>query len=301
MALRKSPVWVGALLALCASGCRGGSGGVASGEDAGVDAAQSDTDSDTDPYDEWIHLFDYDASAPLDVQVISTAQQDGIEIRGMTYLGALDPVPAYLVVPPGEGPFAGVVFLHWGGGSRAEFLDEAVEIAARGAIGLSIDAPWNRPDPVPTTPDEAGIQIIVDVRRGVDLLVSLAEVDPARLAFVGHSFGASRGGVLAGVEKRFSTFILMTGYGRPSVYDGASAPGAFMDGVYYVGHAAPSSLLFQFASSDEYITEAQALEFYDPASEPKEIQWYDAGHMLNADARTARTDWLVAQLGFTPP
>jgi dienelactone hydrolase len=37
-----------------------------------------------------------------------------------------------------------------------------------------------------------GIQIIVDLRRGLDLLVARPEVDSSRLAYGGHSLGATR-------------------------------------------------------------------------------------------------------------
>mgnify|MGYP001191842811 CR=1 FL=1 len=285
-----------------------GEEGLADESDAGDagDAGADDTDgadaggadAGADPYYGWVHLFDYDASVPLDFETASTDMQDGMTVSEVSYRGALDRVPATLVEPPGDGPFPGIVFLHWGGADRSEFLDEAVALAASGAVGLSIDAPWNRPDPVSTTPDEAGIQIVIDVRRGVDLLDSLPNVDGERLAFVGHSYGASRGGVLAGIERRFDAFALMTGYGRPSVYDGESAPSSFMDGIHYVNHAAPASLLFQFASADEYVTEAQAYEFYTPASEPKEIVWYDSGHALNAAALGDRGAFLAEALGF---
>jgi dienelactone hydrolase len=284
--------------ALAGFGCGGGGGDVdpdaGNGQPDG--APDDDGGTDTDPYDEWVHSFDYDDTAPLDLQVESTTVQEGMEVSDITYAGWAGAVPAYLVVPPGAGPFAAIVYLHWGGGDRGEFLDEAVDLAQQGAAGLLVDAPWNRPDDPGLPPDEAGIQIVVDLRRGLDLLASMSQVDPNRIAFVGHSFGASRGGVLAGVEKRFAAFVLATGYGRPSIYDGATAPGEFMDGIYYVGHAAPAPLFFQFALEDEYVTEEMALEYYDAASEPKSIAWYAAGHQLNAEALAARDAWLAGQL-----
>lgn len=283
------------LLSLTGLGCTGGSGT----PDAGpADAADG---GDPGPYLEWVHRFDYNSAAPLELALISTSIQQGVEVREITYAGARGPVPATLVVPPGQGPHAAVIYLHWGMGDRSEFVAESVAMAQRGSFGLSIDAPWKRPGNPSLSPDEAGIQIVVDVRRGVDLLLSLPAVDPNRLGYVGHSFGASRGGVLAGVERRFRTLVLMCGYARPSAYDGANAPGEFMDGLHYVGHATPAALLFQFGRQDEYVSEAMALEFSDPASTPKSVEWYDAGHELNDDARTARARWIAQQLSTTAP
>src|SRR2546427_3896555 len=38
-----------------------------------------------------------------------------------------------------------------------------------------------------------------------------ADVDPKRLAYVGHSYNAATGAFLAGIDKRFKAFVLMAG------------------------------------------------------------------------------------------
>ena len=53
-------------------------------------------------------------------------------------------VTAYLVAPAGKGPFAGLVFGHWGPGNRTEFLPEATLYARAGAASLLVDYPWVR-------------------------------------------------------------------------------------------------------------------------------------------------------------
>ena len=53
----------------------------------------------------------------------------------------------------------------------------------------------------------------IDLLRAVDLLTSRSEVDAGRIGYVGHSFGALFGGILAGVEKRIKAFVLMSGVG----------------------------------------------------------------------------------------
>ena len=49
------------------------------------------------------------------------------------------------------------------------------------------------------------------MRRGADLLLARPDVDPRRLAFVGHSYNATVGAILAGVDRRFKAFVLMAG------------------------------------------------------------------------------------------
>jgi cephalosporin-C deacetylase-like acetyl esterase len=46
------------------------------------------------------------------------------------------------------------------------------------------------------------IQLIVDLRRAVDLLVARDDVDPDRIGYLGVSYGGAMGGLLAGVEDR---------------------------------------------------------------------------------------------------
>lgn len=269
-------------------------------------------------------LFDYDATAPLDVREAGTEKRGDIRVVDLSYSSALGGrVPAYLVLPAGEGKHPAVLFLHPGQGNRSTFVDEAVDLAGRGIVSLTIGAPFTRPESPKRSPfDPEGdrgeqIQTIVDARRGFDLLAARPEVDPGRLAYVGHSLGATVGGTLAGVERRPLGFVLMAGFpsltranthgtGRPALafqelltpeeraaWVKALAP---IDAVRYVGHAAPAKLLFQFAHRDEFITYFDAAAYLEAASEPKEVQWYDTGHFFNEEARKRRDEWLVKLL-----
>ena len=74
-------------------------------------------------------------------------------------------------------------------------------------MSLLIDAPFSRTgeskrefDPTVTKPEadrDIYIQTVIDLRRGVDLLRSRSDVDPKRIGFVGHSYGAHTGAILA--------------------------------------------------------------------------------------------------------
>jgi dienelactone hydrolase len=96
------------------------------------------------------------------------------------------PVAAYLVVPKRKGPFAAVLFGHWGNGTRSEFIPEAKLYARAGAVSLLPDYPWDRKEPWrktlyhfdnPERDREAYVQAVVDLRRGIDLLLARPEVD----------------------------------------------------------------------------------------------------------------------------
>ena len=164
-----------------------------------------------------VGLFEYDRSAPLDVQEVSVRTEGPAEIHDITYASPKGGrVPAYLVVPAGaKGPFAGLILMHGMPGSRDTTLKFATRLARTGAVSLLISSPFARRGAAPqemitfTEKDrDEQIQLMVDLRRGVDLLTSRADVDPKRVAYVGGSYGGAMGALFAGIEPRVKTFVL---------------------------------------------------------------------------------------------
>jgi dienelactone hydrolase len=243
-------------------------------------------------------------------------------------------VPATLVLPPGKGPFAGILFGHWmmprsPVRNRKEFLEEALLLARSGAVSLLTDAPMVRPGFLPEKDElkaevqnaEASRQQVLDFRRGVDLLIARGDVDPARLAFVGHSYNAHTGGILTGVEKRIGSFVLMAGVfadeeyifdsKTPAIVELRKRIGeeplraffrehAFDDPIYFIGHSAPAAVFLQFGRDDAPIPEALARGYFERFEEPKRMEFYKAGHALNAEARKDRVRWLAEKLKLAP-
>src|SRR5258708_4678377 len=61
-------------------------------------------------------LFHYDAHADLAMQEAAIEHRDGVAVHDISFLavpGTKQRVKAYLVVPSGAGPFAGVLWTHW--------------------------------------------------------------------------------------------------------------------------------------------------------------------------------------------
>jgi dienelactone hydrolase len=261
----------------------------------------------------------------------------GVETRGDVVIQDLSyaspkggRVPAYLVVPAGKGPFAAVLWGHWYWEnspmkSRRQFLDEAVVLARSGVVSLLTDGPVARrgftPDKTPLNEKQFVdlVQQVVDMRRGADLLLARPEVDPRRLAFVGHSYNAAVGAILAGVDRRFKAFVLMAGalsdqvdlksaeYRRyrdkvgPVRFDAFLSAHAWADPGLYVAKAAPAAVFLQYAAQEDYLTPARAKEYAANVSEPKRLKIYDAPHALNAEARRDRIAFLSEVLGLKPP
>src|SRR5437773_4592799 len=167
---------------------------------------------------ELLRHFDYDQKAPLEIKQIGVQRRAHAKVYDISYASPKGgAVPAYLVVPNGRGPFAAIVWGHWywensSMRNRREFLDEAVALAPTGVISLLIDGPIARPGHVeskePLNEQDISdlVQTAVDFRRGVDLLVARKDVDPKRIAYVGHSYNAVVGAILSGVERRFKSF-----------------------------------------------------------------------------------------------
>ena len=87
-------------------------------------------------------VFDYDAGKPLDVNMGKTEEVEMMQVNEISYDSpTIGRVPGYLVVPPGKGPFGGILYMHWGQGNKGEWLAEGVEMANRGAVCLMIDDP----------------------------------------------------------------------------------------------------------------------------------------------------------------
>lgn len=249
--------------------------------------------------------FDYPVGGPtglVDAGIVRS--NSAVEVHDITYNSPANGfVPAYLVVPKsgvgGSGLRAGLVYLHWGYGDRGEFLDEAMGMGERGAVAILIDGPQNRGGWSRST-CEPYIQTVLDLRRAADVLIARGDVDSARIGYVGHSFGATWGGVLAGVDKRFKAFVLVAGLAH--AIESSGAPGcndSSLDAVNFIGQAAPAALFFQFATTDEWVSRAEADAYVNAASQPKTASWYTINHEFkNAQADKDRFDFLCLQLGL---
>ena len=279
---------------------------------------------------DYLRHFDYDTKANLEIKTIGSERRGDVTIYDITYASPKGgAVPAYLVVPKGKGKFAGVVWGHWYWQNspmrnRKQFLDEAIALAPAGVISLLPDGPVARPGfvedrtelNVKQTTDM--VQAIVDMRRGFDLLLARADVDPKRLAYVGHSYHAVIGAFLSGVDRRAKAYVLMAGglsdevdlksaeYRAyrdkvgPEKFDAFVEQYKWLDQGKYVSHAAPAFVFMQFATQERFLTPERA-RLYEPyVSEPKRLKIYDAPHALNAEARRDRIQFLTGQLKLKP-
>jgi dienelactone hydrolase len=244
-------------------------------------------------------IFSYDRHRPLDFKDLRIVNHGyPIKVHDVSFASAKGGrVHAYLVVPPGKGPFPAAIWAHGSGVRRSDLLVQAVWFAARGSVELVPDDPFERNPALYTAPPArlrtAVIQEIVDLRRMVDLLQSLRYVDGKRIAFTGLSLGARYGAFLAGAEPRIKAFDLQSGRGGPFAAD--------LNELSWIrrSHAV---FFFQLALHDELIPRAdlESLALAAPRR-GRTIRWYDAGHGLNRAAVHDQLRWLAKELGLDGP
>lgn len=265
--------------------------------------------------------FAYDQDLALNVREHEVAIRNGIRVALLNFqVTPAVRVDAVLVTPqPVKTKTGGVIWVHSGG--FFEQLSDAMLLAQAGAVSLLINPiipNWSAP---PETWREAMVQAVVSVRRGIDLLLRRNDADPQRLGFVGHSYGALIGVDAAATDRRFRAAVFEVGLPGMSVHI-RTAQIAFasdirkrlgqqlnsalsliepLDAIHYVGALAPTALLFQSAHLDPGVPDAQAQTFFDAASEPKALKWYDTGHeVLDIAAISDRARFLGSHLRLKP-
>ena len=262
-------------------------------------------------------MFEYDTQSAFDLKEHKRQDRAGVSIYDISYASPRGGhVSALLLVPARDTLHAGLLFMHPSGADRYAFLEEANVFCQGGAVALLIDAPHARsPQRLFFSFTEQDrddfIQVVVDLQRGVDLLIVQPNIDASRIGYVGFSYGATVGAMLAGVEKRIKAYILWGGGARLTNSlraRGKAIPKAkleaylemmtALDSIYHISHAAPSALFFQNGRGDKNVPEHEALALHQAATEPKWVAWYNAGHALNVQACLDRYDWLCEQLNL---
>jgi dienelactone hydrolase len=277
------------------------------------------------PAPELLALFDYDRSAPLAIEEVSSQALGDVRQTDLSYASpAGGRVPAHVYEPAAgeEGPYAGIVLMHGMPGSRSDMTQFAHRYVRAGAVVIAISAPFARPDGPRenvitfTAQDRAEqIQLIQDLRRAVDFLHELPHVDRERIGYVGGSYGGAVGGLLAGVEHRISAFALMVGDGGLVAHEtddegkgpkhlSAEAFAAWtalmepIEPIAFVRYASPSKLLFQNGRTDPFVSPADAEAYQTAASDPKTVIWYETGHAITGEMLEDQRVWLEEHLGL---
>jgi len=162
---------------------------------------------------------------------------------------------------------------------------------------------------VPDKDYDNSIRQVIELRRGLDLLLSQTNVDRTRVGFVGHDYGAMYGMLMAGVEKRVKTFVFIAA--TQSLNDWAFlGPQPKSKAAYLKQNSGleltdslrqnkDASKFFQFGKSDFYVSRADAAIIFAAANEPKQRKLYDAPHEMELkEIASDRDEWLIKELSL---
>jgi uncharacterized protein len=261
------------------------------------------------------HVFSYDPFAPLqyaDRGRVNT-RDSALAVHDVSFTSGGRSIEGYLVVPPGDGRWPAVVFVHGSGGDRTELLPQAGLLAARGFVTLTITAPSATAQSSATTPGQVlgemrsiSIADVVAVRRAVDVLRSLPFVAPGRIGYLGWSAGARTGALVAAAEPRMRALVLLSAGAAPISAYAAAAPPALrprvrrelgsVDPLRYVGRARPGSLLLEDGRRDAIVPRAALMNIVHAAPRGTLVHWYDAPHELDRAAYRDAFAWLTRKL-----
>jgi uncharacterized protein len=278
-------------------------------------------------------LFDYDSSLPLEA-VSTLVEEHGkwnqYDLRYRVTQSS-EYGQAWLIRPPSPHPSPSVVFLHGGAQDRSACIAEATLLADIGIASLLIDLPQARRLPDFSHPEEeqrALVETVIRIRRGLDYLASRPEMDRTRGAVVGFSFGGWIGSIIAAIDARVKTAVLVAT--APSMTElwqfsphpeivsirqtvsldqmkrYAEATQAF-NAIEYLRLCSNKRLFFQCGAEDEILAEEQRNQLLPFASDQNRLAVYpDASHLgimlFSLGARRDRLDWLASELqnGVTP-
>jgi dienelactone hydrolase len=268
------------------------------------------------------HLsFNYDSSAPIDYTDLGRVNRrtSPIAIHDISFRSAAERIDGYLLLPPGRERRPAAVFVHGSGGDRTELLSEAAWLAARNVVTMTITEPSTShpttsgagPLAILSQVRAAQIRDVVAIRRAVDLLQSLPEVDPRRIGYVGWSAGAKTGTYIAAAEPRVKSLVLLSAGADPIGAFVAAAPPSFrpavrrilgaIDPISYIAAARPGSVLLEDGTKDEVVPHAALLNIIRAAASGTKVRWYDTPHALDRAAYHDAFDWLQRKLPIDGP
>ncbi len=240
-------------------------------------------------------------------QDISFASPDGLQLRGW-------------FIPPDPRNRAAIIFLHGLASNRDHLLDEAALLASHGYGALLFDLRNHGASQGNIT--TLGYAEIEDARGAVNYVLTRSEVDPRRIALMGHSMGAGTAIRAAARIPQARAVIAASAYTsiEDNIADGVEgltglpafpfAPLVIWFGERETGLAirqvrpiddiaqiSPRAILLIHGQHDTLIPVRNAQQLYRAAREPKQLYIVpNAGHVGLLDANPR--EWARQVLGF---
>lgn len=263
-------------------------------------------------WDKLRELHAYDAKKPLGVKLLKSESNLMGTLERYTLIGAKGAsVPFHLMLPhsaSADTPIPCVVLVHGKEMNIGQMIPVMMLFAARGYASVAPEIVGHGARYDANSPlfgedmmrlRDGLLESSQDVRRTIDFLVTVPEIDKSRIGLLGLSLGTSIGGVVAGLDDRVSTAVFGVGgadwkiilnqsqesyprkrrAGRPITEEEWAALET-VDPGKFIGHMAPRPVLMINGTQDDIMPRDAAEALFKAANEPKKQVWVEAGHMV---------------------
>jgi uncharacterized protein len=211
-------------------------------------------------------------------------------------------VPSIFLLPDAERRVPGALLLHGYSSSKERLADTMGRaLAARGIASLAIDLPLHG------SRDDAMIEeartnplglvqhwqtALAEASAAINWFSTHDAIDARRLNITGYSLGSYIALQTAASDKRAGSVIIAAGGDLPAT-PWTNMVRMISDPLRYAASLNGRPLLMLHGRLDRTIAPQQAQRLYDAASEPKELRWYDSGHVLPPAAADDAAAWLA--------
>lgn len=228
-----------------------------------------------------------------------TRQSRTIELAGAE-------VPSILLLPDAAQPVPAVLLLHAYSSTKERLADSMGRaLAARGIGSLAIDLPLHgsRDDAIiheaRTNPLELmrhWKMALAEAAAALTWLGAQDAIDARHLNVAGYSLGSYIALQTAASDVRVVSVIVAAAGDLPAT-PWTGMVRMFADPLRSARLLQGRPLLMLHGRSDRTIPPHQAERLYDAATEPKELRWYNSGHLLPGEAADDAAAWLVGISG----
>jgi dienelactone hydrolase len=216
-------------------------------------------------------------------------------------------VPSVLLLPSGATRDVPAAVLLHGYSSRKERMADTIgrALAARGVAALAIDLPLHGERDAPLQRQSLLNPLalvrhwrlaLAECAAALDCLADHGRYDPSRLAIVGYSLGAFVGVAAAARDTRVRAVVLAAAGDLPLGTPLERLIRRVADPIKAMRKLAGRPLLMTHGRFDRTVLPRDAQRLFDAAGEPKEMRWWNAGHILPAEAVDDAAAWLARQL-----
>jgi uncharacterized protein len=215
-------------------------------------------------------------------------------------------IPAILLLPRSEAPVPAALLLHgWSLDKERMAGNVGVPLVRNGVASLTLDLPLHgeRFQPLDAAMLRAPLELLrhwrgalAEASAALRYLENLPSVDRTRLALVGYSLGAFLGMKVAQKERDVRAIVLAAAGDLPDYTPAAGFVRTVLSPTRLVRSLEGRSLLMVHGRQDSVIVPQLAQRLFDAARQPKELRWWDSGHILPREAIEDAATWLSVRL-----